>query len=107
MSKRVTVVLAGCGVYDGSEILEAVLTLLALDRQGVSYQCLAPNISQMYDPLTCWRSASAKLPTVLMSASIMCWQRCNRAVRLFVQRAPQAFGLAAFGFPFEPPFARG
>lgn len=48
MSKKVAVVLAGCGVYDGSEIHEAVLTLLALDRQGASYQCFAPNIAQMH-----------------------------------------------------------
>ena len=46
MSKKVAVILAGCGVYDGSEIHEAVLTLLELDRQGASYQCFAPNIAQ-------------------------------------------------------------
>lgn len=45
---KVAVVLAGCGVYDGSEIHEAVLTLLALDQQGVTYQCLAPNIAQRH-----------------------------------------------------------
>ncbi|GAB4350149.1 MAG: isoprenoid biosynthesis glyoxalase ElbB [Gammaproteobacteria bacterium] len=45
---RVAVVLSGCGVYDGSEIHEAVLTLLALDRAGAEYQCLAPNIEQMH-----------------------------------------------------------
>lgn len=28
--KKVAVVLSGCGVYDGSEIQETVLTLLAL-----------------------------------------------------------------------------
>lgn len=44
----VAVVLAGCGVYDGAEINEAVLTLLALEQQGVSYQCFAPNIEQMH-----------------------------------------------------------
>src|SRR5690606_37348262 len=48
MGKKVAVVLAGCGVYDGSEIQEAVLTLLALDRSGSSYQCFAPNIPQMH-----------------------------------------------------------
>lgn len=48
MSKKVAVVLAGCGVYDGSEIHEAVLTLLALDRQGATYQCFAPDIAQMH-----------------------------------------------------------
>lgn len=45
-SPRIAVVLSGCGVYDGSEIHEAVLTLLALDRQGATVQCFAPNIPQ-------------------------------------------------------------
>jgi enhancing lycopene biosynthesis protein 2 len=45
---NVAVVLSGCGVYDGSEIHEAVLTLLALDRAGAGYQCFAPNIEQMH-----------------------------------------------------------
>lgn len=40
---KVAVILSGCGVSDGSEIHESVLTLLALDREGVEYQCLAPN----------------------------------------------------------------
>jgi len=44
--KRVAVVLSGCGVYDGSEIHEAVLTLLAIDQQGAAYQCFAPDIAQ-------------------------------------------------------------
>jgi len=43
---KVGVVLSGCGVYDGSEIQEAVLTLLALDRLGATVVCLAPNIEQ-------------------------------------------------------------
>jgi enhancing lycopene biosynthesis protein 2 len=44
----VAVVLAGCGVYDGAEINEAVLTLLALEQQGVSYQCFAPDMDQLH-----------------------------------------------------------
>jgi len=40
------VVLSGCGVYDGSEIHEAVLTLLAIDRNGGIAQCYAPDIAQ-------------------------------------------------------------
>jgi len=43
---KVAVVLSGCGVYDGSEIHEAVLTLLALDRQGADYACFAPDVPQ-------------------------------------------------------------
>jgi enhancing lycopene biosynthesis protein 2 len=45
---RVAVVLAGCGVYDGAEINEAVLTLLNLEQQGASYQCFAPDVEQMH-----------------------------------------------------------
>lgn len=48
MSKRVAVILAGCGVYDGSEIHEAVLTLLRLDRAAAKATCLAPNIDQLH-----------------------------------------------------------
>ena len=45
---RVAVVLAGCGVYDGAEINEAVLTLLSLEQNGASYQCFAPDRPQMH-----------------------------------------------------------
>lgn len=44
--KKFAVILAGCGVYDGAEIQEAVLTLLAIDQAGASYACFAPDISQ-------------------------------------------------------------
>lgn len=46
MSKRVAVVLSGCGVKDGSEIHESVLCLLALARAGHSYHCFAPDMKQ-------------------------------------------------------------
>lgn len=45
---KVAVVLSGCGVFDGSEIHEAVITLLALSCAGVSYQCMAPNMMQAH-----------------------------------------------------------
>ena len=32
--KKIGVVLSGCGVYDGAEIHEAVITLLAIARRG-------------------------------------------------------------------------
>ena len=44
--KRVAVVLAGCGVYDGGEIQEAVLTLLHIELNGGTYQCFAPDMPQ-------------------------------------------------------------
>jgi len=40
--KRVAVILCGCGVQDGSEIHEAVATLLALDRAGAEARVFAP-----------------------------------------------------------------
>lgn len=46
MGKRVGVLLSGCGVMDGSEIHEAVLTMLALDKAGAQIICLAPNKDQ-------------------------------------------------------------
>jgi len=45
---RVGVVLSGCGVNDGSEIQESVITMLALDRAGVEMVLMAPNIDQMH-----------------------------------------------------------
>ena len=44
MKKKVGVVLSGCGVYDGSEIHEAVFTLLAVDRAGAEAVCMAPDM---------------------------------------------------------------
>ncbi|MBP7506903.1 MAG: isoprenoid biosynthesis glyoxalase ElbB [Prolixibacteraceae bacterium] len=46
--KNFAVVLAGCGVNDGSEIHEAVLTLLAIDKTGSAYQCFAPDVNQYH-----------------------------------------------------------
>lgn len=45
---KVGVLLSGCGVQDGSEIYEAVLTLLALDRAGVQIIATAPDIEQAH-----------------------------------------------------------
>jgi enhancing lycopene biosynthesis protein 2 len=48
MAKRIGVLLSGCGVLDGSEIHEAVLTLLAIDNAGAEAVCIAPNADQMH-----------------------------------------------------------
>ncbi len=48
MTQKIAVLLSGSGVYDGSEIHEAVLTLLAIEEQGASYQCFAPDTQQMH-----------------------------------------------------------
>ncbi len=46
MAKRVGVVLAGCGNADGTEIREAVLTLLSLERSDALIICAAPDVQQ-------------------------------------------------------------
>lgn len=48
MKKKIGVVLSGCGVYDGAEIHESVLTLLAIERAGAEAVCMAPNTDQMH-----------------------------------------------------------
>src|SRR3989338_6725315 len=43
---KIGVLLSGCGVMDGSEIHEAVITLLAIDKEGMEYVCIAPDKDQ-------------------------------------------------------------
>jgi enhancing lycopene biosynthesis protein 2 len=43
---KFAVVLSGCGVYDGAEIHEATMTMLAISRSGGTYQVFAPNVMQ-------------------------------------------------------------
>lgn len=43
---KIGVILSGCGVYDGSEIQEAVFTLLSIQEQGAEAVCFAPDIPQ-------------------------------------------------------------
>ena len=46
--KKIAVVLAGNGVFDGAEIHEATLTLLSISRNNAEYQCFAPDINQAH-----------------------------------------------------------
>ncbi|MBI5866346.1 MAG: isoprenoid biosynthesis glyoxalase ElbB [Planctomycetes bacterium] len=46
MSKKVGVLLSGCGFMDGAEVHESVLTLLALDQKGATAVCCAPDVDQ-------------------------------------------------------------
>jgi enhancing lycopene biosynthesis protein 2 len=43
---RIGVLLSGCGVNDGSEIQEAVLTLLAIQEIGAEYVCISIDANQ-------------------------------------------------------------
>ena len=45
-TKKIAVVLSGCGVMDGSEIHEAVTAMLAIEQQGGTYHCFAPEGEQ-------------------------------------------------------------
>ncbi|MES2627517.1 MAG: isoprenoid biosynthesis glyoxalase ElbB [Bacteroidota bacterium] len=45
---KTAVLLAGSGVYDGSEIHEATFALLHIEQQGGSYQCFAPDKEQFH-----------------------------------------------------------
>jgi enhancing lycopene biosynthesis protein 2 len=47
VTKKIGVILSGCGFKDGSEIHESVLALLALDKAEAKVICMAPNIDQI------------------------------------------------------------
>ena len=72
MAKRIGVILSGCGVYDGSEIHESVITLLAIDRAGAEAVCMAPDIPQMHviNHLTGEPEAGATRNVLIESARI-------------------------------------
>jgi len=44
--KKIAVILAGNGVFDGAEIHEATLTLYAIAKHNATYEIFAPNINQ-------------------------------------------------------------
>lgn len=44
--KKFAIILAGCGVYDGAEIHEAVMSMYAVAKNGAEYQLFAPDIDQ-------------------------------------------------------------
>ncbi len=44
--KKFAVILSGSGVYDGAEIHESVLTLLAIKKHGADYEIFAPDVMQ-------------------------------------------------------------
>jgi len=44
--KKFAVILSGCGVFDGAEIHEATLSMLAIMVNGGTYQIFAPDIKQ-------------------------------------------------------------
>jgi len=45
---KIGVVLSGCGVYDGTEITEAVMTMYFLEKKGADIVYMAPDIQQYH-----------------------------------------------------------
>lgn len=70
MKKKIGVVLSGCGVYDGSEIHEAVLTLLAIDRNGAEAVCMAPDMELAEIDHLAGQPTGAKRNVLIESARI-------------------------------------
>lgn len=70
MKKRVGVVLSGCGVFDGSEIHEAVCTLLAIDRNGAEALCMAPDMELSEVDHVSGQETGAKRNVLVESARI-------------------------------------
>lgn len=68
MSKKIGVVLSGCGVRDGSEIHEAVLTLLAIDRAGCEAVCMAPDM-ELAEVNHCTMEATGAKRNVLVESA--------------------------------------
>ncbi len=48
MAAKIGVILSGCGVFDGTEITEAVSVLIAIDKLGAQAICVAPDVAQMH-----------------------------------------------------------
>lgn len=100
MSKKVAVILSGCGVYDGAEIHESVFTLLAVAQAGASYTCFAPDIEQFHvvNHLT-GEVADAEKRNVLVESAriargdIMPLSECN-AEEFDAVLLPGGFGVA-------------
>jgi len=45
---KIGVLLSGCGVYDGAEIQEAVLTMLAIEEKGAEVVCISVDQAQYH-----------------------------------------------------------
>jgi hypothetical protein len=47
-NKNVAMVLSGCGVYDGTEIIEATSAIIHLSKHNANVSFFAPNIEQLH-----------------------------------------------------------
>ncbi|NTS77832.1 isoprenoid biosynthesis glyoxalase ElbB [Catenovulum sp. SM1970] len=73
--KKIAVVLSGAGFLDGAEIHESVMTLLAIDKRGIDYQCFAPDIEQTKVTNHLTQEDTAESRNVLVESARIA--RCN------------------------------
>lgn len=67
--KKFAVILCGCGCYDGSEIHESVMTLLAIDRHNCTYDIFAPDADQYHVVNHCTGQATDEHRNMLVEAA--------------------------------------
>ena len=67
--KKIAVILSGCGVYDGTEIHEAIMVMLAIDRAGAQYYLFAPSIDQFHVINHCTGEVSDEKRNVLVESA--------------------------------------
>lgn len=107
--KKIGVILSGCGVRDGSEIHEAVLTLLAIDSNGAKAVCLAPDIELDEVNHLSMQDTGAKRKVLVEAARIARGEisdvKSARAADLDAIVFPGGFGAAKnlCSFAFEGP----
>lgn len=104
--KKIGVILSGCGVRDGSEIHEAVLTLLAIDNGGAKAVCFAPDIELDEVNHLTMQDTGAKRKVLVEAARIARGEiadvKSAKAAELDAIVLPGGFGaaknLCSFGF---------
>lgn len=97
--KKIAIILSGCGVYDGSEIHEATMALLAVKRNGAEYEIYAPDKTQ-YDVVNHFNGQqSDEYRNVLVEAARIARGNINPLKELDVKTVdailfPGGFGVA-------------
>ena len=96
---KVAVVLSGCGVYDGAEINEAVLTLLSLEENDIKYECFAPDINQHHVVNHLTGNETNETRNVLQEAARIARGKCKPLTELNATNydglvVPGGFGVA-------------
>ena len=72
MAHKVAIILSGSGVYDGSEIHEAVLLMLALQKQGAEFHSFAPSADQHHVINHASGDVAAETRNILIESARIC-----------------------------------